>query len=88
MTNGLRATNSPIFWLRRTAAAGGDFMESDRTRYRRPHLALVCRSVGLGKEFYDRSQGKPFSSKIWLPDLAGAMTGALIGNRCPDPPQV
>ena len=43
-------------------------------------------SVGLGKEFYDRSRANPSSSKIWFADLAGAMTGALISSRCRHPP--
>lgn len=67
------------------AAAGSDFMESDqRTRCQTAAFGIgLSFSVGLGKEFYDRSQGKPFSSKDLVADLAGAMTGALISNRCP-----
>ncbi|MBK8971158.1 MAG: DUF2279 domain-containing protein [Hahellaceae bacterium] len=67
------------------AAAGSDFLESgQRTDCQTAALSIgLSFSVGLGKEFYDRSQGKPFSTKDLVADLAGAMTGALISSRCP-----
>lgn len=42
----------------------------------------ITMTIGAGKEFWDASQGRLFSPRDMLANLAGSITGALLTTEC------